>query len=589
MNFPLSAQEADSTDFYVRLRDMAHKRKFTRWIYEAIFVPPKAAEYPVKPTVNKPATAVNPYLNYTDKVIRKVTIKVYDPFGYSVNDTTRRKTQWHQQLGNRMHVSTRQWVIANRLLFKEKDRIDALKISESERLLRQAPYVNDARIVVSRVGKSDSVDVLVLVQDKWTITGAAGASTSSADGNARDLNFLGLGQQFEQYVAYREPNRYDFSGSYTIANLDNTYISSRLSYHTNKQGTTTGLSFDRPFYSPLAQWAGGISLGYGQQFFDYRDPVENAAFRTSITRYNADVWAGKTINLSEGRTIFDQSNNFLVAARYYTTCYLKRDAANFDLRGPFPTSWTFIGNIGFAAQQFYKDRYIYRFGANEDVSHGLLMQLLYGVEKQELVKPRYYAGMEVAQGRKLSIGYLSATFSYGVFFNRQITNDVSTGYRINYFTNLLSLGRWYMRQFVNFNLIYGENNDPRYKVTLTPGDLYGFNSGTLVGNTKMVFQSETVAYAPYNVLGFKFAPVLMIGAGMLGDGHPLLQSYVYQGYSLGLMVRNENLLNSTFQVSFGLYPLLPDGQHFVMRYNPVTSFTLRLRSFGFHKPGFITH
>lgn len=589
MHIPLAAQEADSTDIYVRLRDIAHKRKFTRWIYEAIFVPPRAAEYPATPVVNKPAKTVNPYLKYSDKVIRNVTIRVYDPFGYSVNDTSNRKIQWHQQLGNRLHVSTRQWVIGNRLLFKEKDRVDALKISESERLLRLAPYVNDARIVVSRLGKTDSVDVLVLVQDKWTITGAAGASTNSADGNVRDMNFLGLGQEFEQRVAYREPNRYDFSGAYTIGNIDNTYIASRLSYHTNRNATLTGLSFERPFYSPLAEWAGGISLAYGQQFFDYLHPVENAALRTSITRYNADVWAGKTINLSHGRTIFDQSNNFLVAARYYTTRYLRREAVNFDLRGPFPVTWTFIGNIGFAVQQFYKDRYIYRFGANEDVSHGLLMQLLYGVEKQEMVRPRYYLGMEVAQGRKLSIGYLAATFSYGVFFNRQIANDVSTGYRINYFANLLSMGRWYLRQFVNFHFLYGENNDPRYKVTLSAADLYGFNSGNLLGNTKMVFQSETVAYAPYNLVGFKFAPVLMIGAGMLGDGHPLLQSQLYQGYSLGLMVRNENLLNSTFQVSFGLYPVLPDGQHFVMRYNPVTTFTLRLRSFGFNKPMFISH
>jgi hypothetical protein len=586
---PLLAQDPDSTDFYKRIRDFAHKRRFTRLIHAAVFVDPKPGEYPEKPAVKKQSKPRNPYLKYSDKVIRKITIRVYDPFGYSVNDTTRHKTEWHEKLGNRLHKSTRQWVIGNKLLFEENDRLNALEITESERLLRQAGFVNDARIIVSRVGRSDSVDVLVLVQDKWSITGAAGASPTSADGNLRDMNFLGLGQQFEQYVAYRAPNRYDFNGSYSIANIDNTYISSRLAYYTNKQGTLTGLSFERPFYSPLAEWAGGVSLAYGQQFFDYKDPVESADLRTNVTKYQYDLWAGKTVRLNGGKTLFEQSNNFMLGARYYTTRYLKRETSNFDLRGPFPETWTLIGNAGFAVQQFYKDRYIYRFGANEDVPHGLLMQFLYGIEKWELARPRYYLGMEVAQGRKLSVGYVAATFSYGVFFNRKIANDVSTNYRINYFTDLFSMGRWYLRQFFNFNLLYGENKEPREKITLTSADLYGFNGDGLRGNTKMILQSETVAYAPYDLVGFRFAPVLMAGLGMLGDGHPVLQADLYQGYSVGLMVRNENLLNSTFQVSFGLYPVQPDGQHFVMKYNPVTSFTLRVRGFGFNKPMFFSY
>lgn len=586
---PLMAQDADSADVYKHIKHIAQKYKFTQWIYDAVFVDPRSAEEPAKPTEKKQVRPANPYLKYTNRVIRKITIKVYDPFGYSVIDTSYKKAEWNQRVGNHFHRSTREWVIGNKLLFRENDRLNALAVSESERLLRQAGYINDARIIVSRVKKSDSVDVLVLVQDKWAITGAAGASPTSADGNIQDQNFLGLGQQFEQSVTYRAPDRTDFSGSYTIANIDNTYISSRISYFTGPHRTITGLSFERPFYSPLARWAGGLALSYAQQFFDYRDTIEAQPRRSSITSYNYDLWAGKTIRLSEGKTIFDQSNNLMLAARYYSTQYLRRNTVDFDPRHSFPNTWTFIGNAGFAVQQYYKDKYIYRFGASEDVPHGLLMQFLYGIEKWELTRPRYYLGMEVAQARNLSLGYLSATFSYSIFFNPSIANNVSTNYRISYFTNLFSMGKWYLRQFANFNLLYGENKEHREKITLTPGDLYGFNSNGLVGNTKMVLQSETVAFAPYNLLGFKFAPILMIGLGMLGDGHPVLQSTIYQGYSLGLMVRNENLLNSTIQVSFGMYPIQPDGQQYVLKYNPVTSFTLRVRSFGFNKPMYITY
>lgn len=584
---PLKAQ--DSSDVYLRLRDFAQKRAFTKWIYEAVFVPPKAAEYPALPAGKEQSKPVNPYLKHTDKVIRKITIKVYDPFGHSVSDTTRRKQKWNERIGNSAHVSSRQWVINNKLLFKENQPLNALTVSESERLLRASGYINDARIIVSSVGKSDSVDVLVLVQDKWSITGEAVGSSTSADVNLRDFNFLGLGQRFEQYVEYQRSDRYNFRGAYTIDNIDNTYISSRLSYATGRQGTSAALSFERPFYSPLARYAGGLSLVYGQQFFDYHDTIEVLPAQANIFKYSYDVWAGKTIQLSKGKTLFDQSNNFMLAARYFTTRYPRRSANHYDLRHAFPETWTFIGNVGFAVQQFYKDRFIYRFGANEDVPHGLLLQFLYGMEKWELSKHRYYLGMEVAQARRFKPGYLSATFSYSIFFNHAIANDVSTNYRLNYFTNLFSMGRWYLRQFVNFNFLYGENKEPREKVTLTSSDLYGFNSGNMRGNTKMVFQSETVAYAPYNLVGFRFAPVFMAGFGMLGDGNPLLQGRVYQGYSLGLMIRNENLLINTFQVAIGMYPVLPDGQKFVLKYNPVTSFTLRVRSFGYNKPIFLAY
>ena len=106
----------------------------------------------------------------------------------------------------------------------------------------------------------------------------------------------------------------------------------------------------------------------------------------------------------------------------------------------------------------------------------------------------------------------------------------------------------------------------------------------------MVLSSETVAYLPYNLIGFHFAPILMVGVALIGDPkNPLLKSRLYQSYSLGIMVRNENLLSSTFQISFGLYPFTPDGRNVVYVYNPVTSFTLRVRLFEFSRPEFVSY
>jgi hypothetical protein len=49
------------------------------------------------------------------------------------------------------------------------------------------------------------------------------------------------------------------------------------------------------------------------------------------------------------------------------------------------------------------------------------------------------------------------------------------------------------------------------------------------------------------------------------------------------------LVSSTFQISFGMYPFLPNGDNNVFLFNPVTSFTLRVRGFSIGRPEFISY
>ncbi|MGZ3864891.1 MAG: hypothetical protein ACXVC6_07965 [Bacteroidia bacterium] len=582
------AQKHDSLRIYKKIKHFAYKHKFTRLVYQAVFVDPEPKEYPALPATPNQGKVVNPYLKYKGHVIRKIRITVYDPFGYTVSDTVLHKINTSQKLGNHLHVTTRRWVINNKLLFKPNDTLNALSISESERLLRQSVYINDARITVAGVPKTDSVDVNVVVQDKWPVTIPAEITDVSSNAKFRNQNLFGTGQQFEQFVKYTHPDKMDYSGSYTIANLDRTYISSQLYYQTNKTGTSTGIIFDGPFYSPLAQWAGTAALSKSWSTFYYKDPVDGRDSHTEISNMYYDLWLGKNIKISDKKTFFDQSTNLIIGERVYGNTFQKRPAFEIDTHRINLNTLSFVGNVGFSVQQYYKDKFIYRFGANEDVPEGLIIQFLYGAVKKEFASVKYYNGIEFARAQHFNFGYLSITASYGIFFNSFMSNDITTNFRLYYFSNLRRFGKWYVRIFSNSNLVYGLNKSPSEKLTLTADDLYGFSSGTLNGNTKLVMDMETVAYAPYNVMGFKFAPVLLAGVGLIDNDHDhLFESNLYQGYSLGLMVRNENLLSSTFQVSFGFYPFLPNGNNNVFKYNPVTSFTLRVRAFSVSKPSFV--
>ncbi len=583
---PAPAQQKDSLRLYKKLKKMSYKYKYGRMAYDAIFVDPEPKEYPKQPA-SKEEKNVNPYLKYSGRIIRRINILVYDPFGHSVGDTMTRNTNNLQKLGNNIHIKTRRYIISNRLLFKALQPIEALELSESERILRELVYVNDARIYISETPHRDSVDVNVVVQDKWPVVIPFTISDISAVVKFRNNNLFGLGQQFQQYGGYSRSGGFEHGGYYTIANIKKTFISSTLSYQTTKEGTRSDLIFDRPFYSPLAKWAGGLQLSRGWMIYNRKDSADKVVEKLPLDNLYGDVWLGKNIKLSRDTSLFTQSTNLTVAGRYYQNRYQNRPPLAID--SGLQNYSAVVGSVGFSIQQFYKDRYIYRFGANEDVPEGFIVQLIYGGMKRELSKLRYYTGVELGRAKHFYFGYLSSTFSYGVFFNRLVSNDITVNYKISYFSNLLKKDRWYFREFINYNIVHGENKFAGEQLTLTGSELYGFSPGSgLYGKTKMVLNSETVAYMPYNVAGFRMAPVLLVGIGMLGDPqHPLLESRLYQGYSLGLMFRNENLLTSTFQFTFGFYPFFPEGQNNVLKYNPIGNFTLKVRGFFAARPEFV--
>jgi len=213
----------------------------------------------------------------------------------------------------------------------------------------------------------------------------------------------------------------------------------------------------------------------------------------------------------------------VVGARYYQNLYQNRPPVDVD--GGIRNYTAIVGNVGFSIQQFYKDKFIYRFGANEDVPEGLTMQLVYGGLKQEFLKVRYYPGAEIARAKHFNFGYLSSTFAYGVFFNKGVTNDITVNYKINYFSDLLKKGRWYFREFISYGLVHGENKLAGEQITLSSNELYGFSAGNfLFGTTKMILNSETVAYMPYNIIGFRLAPVIMAGVGVIGTSQNKIDS-----------------------------------------------------------------
>jgi len=320
--------------------------------------------------------------------------------------------------------------------------------------------------------------------------------------------------------------------------------------------------------------------------YKYTDTSYPAERILPLDYYFYDVWGAKSFNPFPKKTDNARSSNIILALRYASVFHTQRPSFTIDTSYSNINSSIYLGSVGFSVRKFYKDQYIYRFGANEDIPEGFTIQWVYGLQQREIKGVRYYSGFEISRGKHVEdFGYVSANVSYGSFFNKTEPSNATWNAELKYFTNLIPNGEWYFRQFVNYKYTYGINKSPYERISLSQNELYGFRSGPVNGIGKMVLNLETVAYTPYNIIGFRFAPVVLMGFGILENEHDkFFKGLVYQSYALGILIRNENLLTSSFQVSFGFYPNSPDASAPMFKYNPLTTFTLRVRSFSIDKP-----
>ena len=578
----------DSIKIYKIIKDFSLKNKVTYWIYKFVFIDPDSTMQIKAGKRNK--SKPNSNAKYAGKFIREVEIITLDPFGITVYDTAAPVKFFHKA-GNKLHIKSTRTNIRNQVLFDKNDKLDLLKINESERILRIAPYIRDATIVIRPLkNNKDSVDVIIIIQDRWSIAGSASANTSVSQINILENNFLGLAHNLENNVSYNIKNTSSLSinGSYSVQNIKKTFISGRGFYNFTPNVNYTGISLNRQFYSPLTKWAGEIDImRYNSGNFNDLIP---ASAQTQLQYDQQDYWIGKSFSvISENNKIDRRIAKILINARVFNIHYNKRPII--DTINAYKHSTIFLGSAGFSARKYYKDKYIFRFGEVEDVPEGRLFALLGGLEKNEM-HLRYYTGMKSAIGNRIeNIGYFSAALQYGTFLVNKEAKKGVMNIDLNFFSELWNIEKWKIRSFIHFSYIHGINREPYEYINLNnPSEMYGFHSPVLNGTDKMLVNLESIMYIPYSIIGFQFATVLFAGLGMIGDKqNPLMNSNLYQSYGVGILIRNEHLVINTFRISFAFYPRISGLEHQSLKYNPVSSYNLRFQDFFLSKPAIINY
>ncbi len=196
--------------------------------------------------------------NFENKkaIIKKIVIKVDNVFDLSKKD----ENNFIGKIANFIHITTKESVIRNLLLFKEGDVADARGIYESERLLRDQEWIRDAEIT-PLIDENGDLCANVWVHDAWSLKGglkfgtAGGESTSRI--RAKEVNLLGFGKTLT--LGYeKNPERNIGQIEYIDPSLFGSRWQLYLDYQKLSDGFLKELRIELPFYQLKTPWAMGV-------------------------------------------------------------------------------------------------------------------------------------------------------------------------------------------------------------------------------------------------------------------------------------------------------------------------------------------
>ncbi len=575
----------DSTKVYKSIESFSVKRKFTKYMYSIFFKPiGKTKKNVYKKLIRKPYSA------FEGKIIRKINIETLDPFGYSIADTIEKKQGVFAKNANKLHIKSQRITIRNLLLIHRNQVFDSLLVKESERLVRSMSYVTDVSFFVTAIAKnSDSVDIYIRELDKWSIIPDGAFSATSVTINLRDNNFMGLGHESKNEYTWNDAaGNYAYKLNYYIPNIRNTYISSTIHIGKEESGNfTRSIGLDRPFFSPFAKWAAGVNIS--QQFRQDYIHANDSILVLQPFKFNMqDYWAGYAIQIFKGNTEFDRVTNFISAVRFLNVHYLEKPDEAYDTQHYFSSENFYLASIGISTRKYFQDKYIFKFGVTEDVPDGKVYSLTAGYQKKHS-SVRKYLGARISSGHYYPWGYISYNFEYGTFIHGSSVEQGVFTAGLNFFTGLKEIGKWKFRQFIKPQLIVGINRFAYDSLTLNDGyGMDGFNSSSLSGTSRMILTLQTQSYAPWNFIGFRFGPFISFSMGKLSDKTTSFKdSKTYSEIGLGVLIKNDHLVISAFQISFAFYPTIPGHGQNVFKFNSFRTTDFGFRDFQIGKPSVV--
>lgn len=503
--------------------------------------------------------AVTRFLSYEGKVISNVSIVRFDAFGYSVYDTTIAPERNIEKFGNKLHIKTWRRIVQNNLLFKEGDKVIPFDMAETEQLLRQSNYFEDANILIQTLSDTGLVRVFVITKDRWTMSvGMQYSSPERMKFALSERNFAGLGIRAKTIAFYDKafPDKWSYLGEFEVPNYFGSYISSNFFIRKGHAHETYLMKFNRDFYASKTKYAGGVELVKSDE--PYKIFTSDSVIQTNYQ--SQDYWIGRSIRVSP-RSTTRAPFNLVLAVRYNRKDFFKALPVTIYQNPFFHSQENYVLSLGLSNQNIYRSNLYYGFGNTEDIPVGFKIQVTSGIQQSSFQR-RFLIGGELSAAEITPVGYLFLSSRLGGYLAEgPKVEQAVINIRAQYFSNLYHIGRNDIRHFVRYDFTRGVSRfdgEREYVVLSNNYGVRGLSSPSLNGQTRLMFNFESMMYSPHYIYGFRPAFFVFADFGMVGSSDELIyQNTLYSGFGIGLRLKNESLIFPTFLFRIGYYPTLP--------------------------------
>ena len=496
------------------------------------------------------------FVPYKGKVIRKIDISILDPFGVSLEHPVAGKSTRFQKFANSIQFKTRQWAVRNELLFRPGERVEPISFADTERNLWQGGTFKDLKIYISPVEEDSSmVDVLMVLQDRWSWSISTGAQYNKATIGISFNNFLGMPQSISQKISfnYRKDNPYTVYGGYEYDNIRRSHINLSTDYQYENLNKGFEVQTWRDFFSANTRWAGHAFGGLYRESASVPNQLAQA-IPTNIYYHYEDGWLAGAF---KSPAIREALQRVVIAARVYRVAYIKRPyRISSDSSQMFFNGLYALSGVGLANWNYYVDHNVFGLGQTEYFTKGFNISFVNGYVQDEELGNRFYSGVDANYGGYIDrIGYLNTKVTYSGFSGSTGYNQVLGKWINQYYSAPVKLGRkFFLRQFINTLVTVGFDRPGDREIAMNNyNGVRGIFVNYIRGNRTYVFNFETDIYPKFKVLGFSSDLFVLANLALVQQGS-FWGGQLCQGYGAGLRVRNLSLGIGFFEFTFVYYP-----------------------------------
>ena len=521
---------------YDSIQSKTSRRAVPRMLYKVLFVKP-VLDTTSSGRVTDESRMLEPYAG---KTIGDITIERRQIFDQGGN--------WLERTANKTHMLTRDRVVRRDLFFKPGDRFDPQLVVRNKQLLRSRSYISDVDVAVLPDSlDSTRVNLVITTRDSWTISADAGLHSGGRTMiGLSDANIFGTGNKLKFMTNF---NRKDFSYGgnmveYEIPNVLGSFYTADFAAGRDFYNSTLDLGLRKEFLRPT-------DYEIGLTYSDLKAKRYMIEQDTSllVKERNLDAWGGYSHYMRKiGASAF-------LTGRYNYRRVSRRPEVGPNLNPAFHDQDALLVGAGLYREKFYTANMIYGFGTREYLATGYKAELTTGYAWGEF-NNAMYLGMSYETGGFRSLGYIMGGVTLGSFIDLDtgMWQQSAVDFDLRWFSNLFLFKRSRIRQFLALNYTQGWNrghgNNESIRFTRENG-MQALKEH-IIGTNRMILNTETVVFSPYQPLGFRIAFFGFADFGLIGYSPNIFKNDFFTSFGLGVRLRNERLAFNTIQIRLGI-------------------------------------